>query len=460
MKGFVPTPSTVVDLMVRRLFARRAPTEVSTLLDPGCGDGEFIDGVLRFCAAEQLPVPRIVGIELDAGRAGRARDRFASEPKVEIRKADFLRPTSDRFDFVVGNPPYVSILQLTTVERSAYRDQYRTARGRFDLYLLFFEQGLRLLRPGGRLVYITPEKFAYVETAQPLRDLLSEQHVEELYFTDEATFPDRVTYPLITTVTARTTGTSTRIRRRDGSTDRVALPRGTSWQPAIAGYIAQPSSLHLADVTRRISCGVATGADSVFVVPTHTLTSALSRFAFPTISGRQIDSTGAMALESSLIAPYDERGRLLPEAQLGRLGAYLREPARLRQLRARSCVAQKPWYAFHDNLPLEDVLRPKLLCKDITDRPHFVLDRDGSIVPRHSVYYIVPADASDLEPLAEYLNSATTRAWLRAHCQRAANGFLRLQSHVLKRVPLPPGEFVRRPVLTDAESLELALQSA
>ena len=30
------------------------------------------------------------------------------------------------------------------------------------------------------------------------------------------------------------------------------------------------------------------------------------------------------------------------------------------------------------------------------------------------------------------------REWLRAHCQRAASGFLRVQSHVLKRLPLPP----------------------
>lgn len=28
-------------------------------------------------------------------------------------------------------------------------------------------------------------------------------------------------------------------------------------------------------------------------------------------------------------------------------------------------------------------------------------------------------------------------AWLTANCQRAANGYLRLQSHVLKRLPLP-----------------------
>jgi adenine-specific DNA-methyltransferase len=59
-------------------------------------------------------------------------------------------------------------------------------------------------------------------------------------------------------------------------------------------------------------------------------------------------------------------------------------------------------------------------------------------VPRHSVYYIVPRRPDDLEALMEYLNSVIAREWLEAHCQRAANGFLRLQSHVLKRLPIPP----------------------
>ena len=38
---------------------------------------------------------------------------------------------------------------------------------------------------------------------------------------------------------------------------------------------------------------------------------------------------------------------------------------------------------------------------------------------------------------AIHLNSAQATEWLRAHCQRAAKGFLRMQSHVLKRLPLP-----------------------
>jgi hypothetical protein len=79
-----------------------------------------------------------------------------------------------------------------------------------------------------------------------------------------------------------------------------------------------------------------------------------------------------------------------------------------------------------------------VLCKDIGAKPLFVVDHEGAIVPRHSVYYIVPAQPERIDELAEYLNSDAAANWLRDHCQRAANGFLRLQSHVLKKLPLPP----------------------
>lgn len=424
--------------MVAKLFAERAPTATSRVLDPGCGNGEFIAGVLRACGANRWPIPEIVGVELDPSRAAGARKAFKGIRSVTIEERDFLTPGERAFDFIIGNPPYVSILELSPAERLAYRGAYRTARGRFDLYVLFFEQALRLAKPGARLVLITPEKFLYVQTAAPLRELLRSTHVAELSFAVETTFAGRVTYPLITTIDAVSHGGRTRVLQRDGRASMVALPAAGSWLPAVEGFAVSSSRVCLADVALRISCGVATGADSLFVMPTDAIPEALRRFSHPTIAGRQILPSRHVARESSLLAPYDESGELLRESELGALGTFLRDPERKSRLIARTCVTHKPWYAYHDNFPVRDTLRPKLLCKDITENPFFVLDRAGDLVPRHSVYYIVPAEPTALEPLAEYLNSDQATRWLRAHCQRAANGYLRMQSHVMKQLPLPP----------------------
>lgn len=423
--------------MLGKLLQGRDPGDAQ-ILDPGCGEGQFIDGIIRLCEREGWAIPRIVGIEMDPGRAATSRSRFASYTTVDIRTADFLQPTAETFDFIVGNPPYVSITALDLEERNRYRQSHSTARGRFDLYLLFFEQALRQLNERGRLVFITPEKFLYVETARPLRQLLRDQSIEELHFLGESTFGELVTYPLVTTVRrGRMSDTTTRVIRRDGSHAEARLSSSTSWSAEIEGFDTTSSGVTLGDVTLRISCGVATGADGIYVLPDSALTDELRPFAHRTVSGRQIVSRATPTTRSSILAPYDETGALLPPDRLGPLGDYLGSPTRRQLLEARTCVRKKPWYAFHDNFPLRDMLRPKLLCKDITASPYFVVDECGTIVPRHSVYYIVPSDSQDLMPLAEYLNSPAASAWLRAHCQRAANGFLRLQSHVLKQLPIP-----------------------
>ncbi len=437
MKGFVPTPTDTVDLMVAKLFDGVAVRRELRVLDPGCGDGEFVAGVVRYCEKHRLPLPHVTGVELDRGRAATAKRRFAGISEIHIRQADFLSPSHERFDLIIGNPPYVSILGLDVGERAAYRNAYSTARGRFDLYVLFFEQSLRMLASGGRLVFITPEKFLYVESARALRAQLTEQRVEELHFASECTFGSLVTYPLITTVSAGRSRTATRIIRRDGTASRARLDTAGSWLPLINGHRRTTGGLTLGDVALRVSCGVATGADQVFVMRESELTDALRPFAHPTISGRQITAGKKLETDCVMLSPYDATGCLLPERALGALGRFLNETSRRARLDARTCAARKKWYSYHDNLPLDAMLRPKLLCKDITKSPFFVLDQRGRIVPRHSVYYVVPSDPNDLAPLATFLNSTEATDWLRAHCQRAAKGFFRMQSHVLKQLPLP-----------------------
>ncbi|MGH7583422.1 MAG: Eco57I restriction-modification methylase domain-containing protein [Gemmatimonadales bacterium] len=440
MKGFVPTPAPLVDRMVEKLFHRRPPVAGSSLLDPGCGAGAFVEGIIRWCRRTDAPLPRITAIDSDPARVAEARANVGHVEGVTVIQRDFLADPWARFDYIIGNPPYVPITDLTTVERARYRARFACASGRFDLYLLFFEQALNMLAPDGRIVLVTPEKFLYVQTAAPLRRRLAQAGLEEIEFVAEETFPGLVTYPAVTTVGARRIDEPVRILSREGKRRSVHLdPSGGSWMPAASGHADASANGTIADLFARISCGVATGADGVFVVPDELITPEPREFAYPTLSGRELTPGSAFQSRRQMLIPYDSNGQLLPESRLGALGAYLRNPARRRRLIGRTCVARKPWYAFHETPPMEDIRRPKILCKDIASTPVFVVDGEGAIVPRHSLYYLVPNDSSEIDDLCEYLNSAGVSRFLRAHCQRAANDYLRVQSHVLKRVPLPEG---------------------
>ena len=281
MKGFVTTPPAVVDLMVDRLFKGRTPSPENRLLDPGCGEGVFLHGVIRWCAQTGHSLPRMIGIELERGRAATARAALSRHKEVRIHTADFLQDRAEQYDFVIGNPPYVPITGLDENEKRVFRLQYETARGRFDLYLLFFEQAIKSLKPGGRLVFITPEKFLYVETARPLRRLLSGLQVEEIRLINEAAFDGLITYPTITTIVNRTVDGPAFFVLRNGRQIHCTLNAvGDSWMPHIRGARQQrKEDLTLGEICDRVSCGLATGADSVFVHRNEELDAGLLPFA-------------------------------------------------------------------------------------------------------------------------------------------------------------------------------------
>ena len=354
---------------------------------------------------------------------------------------DFLTIESSqdigKYDYVVGNPPYVPITQLSKEDKTRYRTRFQTARGRFDLYLLFFERSLQCLKTNGRLVFVTPEKFMYIQSAEPFRMLMSNKLIEEIDLLNEDTFGQLVTYPAVTTIVNNSPSTMFRLIAYSNQPVNTPVPSsGSSWLP-FGNQTTPQNKRTLLDICERISCGVATGADVVFVKKNTELIPSFKPFAHPTISGRELvltDST--IRIKHSMIIPYYTNGKLIAFKDLGGLMPYLSLPEIRNRLLARTCVTHKPWYAFHENPPLEAMLRPKILCKDITNRPFFWVDKEGTIVPRHSVYYMVPKNPDKVEEIAKYLNTSEVKRWLQNHSQHAANSYIRLQSHVLKKIPL------------------------
>jgi hypothetical protein len=84
-------------------------------------------------------------------------------------------PTSrGGFDAVIGNPPYVRQEQLAPIKR-ALKARYAAYDGVADLYVYFFEQALRLLRPGGRFAFTVTNKWLKAGYAEEVRGLLAER---------------------------------------------------------------------------------------------------------------------------------------------------------------------------------------------------------------------------------------------------------------------------------------------
>lgn len=99
----------------------------------------------------------------------------------------------DKFDIVIANPPYVSALvakrSTSASVRDSYKRNYVSANGAYDLYILFFELGMRLLNPKGVLVYITPRKYLSALYAESFRTKLGASRLSSIVdFSDDRVF--------------------------------------------------------------------------------------------------------------------------------------------------------------------------------------------------------------------------------------------------------------------------------
>lgn len=90
-------------------------------------------------------------------------DAAAFEWRIEF--ADLLAGDGsfEGFDAVIANPPYIDSERMINAGQRALRERlaqrWPSAKGNWDLYIVFMELGLALLRPGGAMAYLTPDKW-------------------------------------------------------------------------------------------------------------------------------------------------------------------------------------------------------------------------------------------------------------------------------------------------------------
>jgi hypothetical protein len=106
------------------------------------------------------------------------------------------------FDAVVGNPPWVRQESLGAIKR-VLKARYQTYEGTADISVFFLEQGQRLVRAGGRVAFVLPNKFFKSDYGEALRAFLAKQTwIESVtdFGHNKNLFPDADVFPCVRVV--------------------------------------------------------------------------------------------------------------------------------------------------------------------------------------------------------------------------------------------------------------------
>lgn len=392
------------------------------------------------------------------------------------------------FDAVVSNPPYIKTQNLrdklpNLTEYLMAESRYTTAKGRFDIYAPFVEQGTRLAARNN-VSYILPNKFFTRKHGEPLRRYLTTNRLirEIVNFGQSQVFTGVTTYTCILSLGANCESFDY-LRAVGELQDPEEIRTLQSAKIEIDGLDADPWVLTgpkelrvlkrmeslgdtIEDVSEEIAEGITSGDNDVFFVEIqsneeettiirspadgnkYVLEQDLVR---PITDGDDINRFQPPQTDFGVIYPYtvsNGRTHLIPENQIER--DYPRTYSYLSQFRERLAnrgtertnKEYKTWYALYRARDMEVFEQPKLLTPDICGQSEFSMDDIGGLYFRNSAFGFVPM--KNEEPVREFylsvLNSTLTWFYIYQTSTILENDFRRFTKSYLSPLPIPEVE--------------------
>ena len=359
------------------------------------------------------------------------------------------------FDVVLGNPPYVR-MEFLKLLKPYLEKRYEVVSDRADLYCYFYERGLRLLKPGGRLGYISSNTFFKTGSGKPLREyLLKEATIESVVdFGDLQVFEGVTTYPAILTMKRGIApkGHDLRFWKVD------ALPNNNflaTWEAAAGPYpqtalgagsweLENPALRALRDKIKKGRktlkevygsplYGIKTGLNAAFVIDNATKERICAQdpksadLLKPFLEGKDLKRWRAEPRGLWLI--YIPKNRI-------EIDDYpaIRDWLLPFKERLENRAAKQEWFELQQ--PQEAYVpgfeKTKITYRDIAAENPFHLDESGSYL--ETTAFALP---SDDYAIAGLLNSTTMWFVFRSLTPLASGGYFRMKAQYVGQLPIP-----------------------
>lgn len=194
LRGAYYTPLQLSDAMVK-LFAT---DNISTVLEPSCGDGVFIDSITHSNLSNSIN--SLTAVEIEADEAMKVQANYKDSKVVNVINEDFFTfykrvYGNATYDLILGNPPYIRYQYLSETQREI-QSQILTSHGMkanklINAWVAFLVACIQLLSENGKIAFIVPAEILQVAYAEDLRLFLSNQLAKiTLIAFKELVFPD------------------------------------------------------------------------------------------------------------------------------------------------------------------------------------------------------------------------------------------------------------------------------
>ena len=129
---------------------------------------------------------------------------FDSEYSASFFEPEFMFGVRE-FDVILGNPPYIDsqvMVRTMAPYRNELRQHYKSATGNWDLFVVFLEKSINLLRSNGVMCMIVKNQLIGANYAAQIRRILCEHTVDMILdYSEVQVFKSASVYPIIIQVT-------------------------------------------------------------------------------------------------------------------------------------------------------------------------------------------------------------------------------------------------------------------
>ena len=400
----------------------------------------------------------------------------------------FNRPSKQGFDIVIGNPPYIQLQDDGGKLAKMYKlAKFNTFNNMGDIYQLFYEKGIALLRKSGHLCYITSNKWMragygeisrkyFAEQTQPkiLIDLAGEKVFENATVDVNILLLQKAAY---TQNTYALRGGLDCLENRSGLLERkneavnIIFPRNSSW--VILSPIEQrikekieKVGVPLKDWDIQINYGIKTGCNEAFIIDKTKRDELIKQspnsvdIIRPILRGKDIKKYGYNFADKYLIATFPSkkydiedypavRDYLLNFGKsdtdyLSQYGKDCWGKKRLEQSGNKGSrkKTHNKWFELQDSIAYWDDFNKQ---KVAWARLMRIAKNDPDSFPRFSLvepeYYVLDSlcffTGKNIEYLAQVLNSEYAAYYFFKNIAILDNGGMQMRQQYIETIPLP-----------------------